>query len=196
MYWEEGSKSQPATVLFSFIASVVSLAPWIWDNLGCKTTCSGSKDGDQDALTIIDGPKAWEVFYRRKKQASRHRSVCWGAGSLISDRTEGITTFLVSFAFSDWHFSRRCHIPLIHQPSRRYEVCNWVETKSQRKIRLQQLFQLIRQFNYSLSTCASNQIISLDFQPVLLVFFSSFNLNLVLYPSCPTADLSKEPPIK
>lgn len=44
-------------------------------SLGCEKTCSGSKDGDQDVLTIIKGPMAWEAFYRRKKQASRHRSV-------------------------------------------------------------------------------------------------------------------------
>lgn len=44
-------------------------------SLGCEKTYSGSKDGDLDVLTVIGGPTAWEAFCRRKKQASRRRSV-------------------------------------------------------------------------------------------------------------------------
>lgn len=93
---------------------------WVW-LLGFKTIfCFKAQSGMWGNIRWQQGwgsgcshysrrPSAWKAFYSRKKQASRHRLVPWGAGSLISDRTEWMTsspnsTFLFRFAFLGWHF--------------------------------------------------------------------------------------------
>lgn len=125
---------------------------WVW-LLGFKAIfCFKAQPGMRENIQWQQGwgsgcshynrrPKSMGGFYRRKKQASRHRLVPWG----VSERTKWITTspyptFLFSFALPGWHLSGRHHIPLILQPSRRSEVSNWDETKSQHKICSQQLF--------------------------------------------------------